>query len=226
MVTAGAWLGSLLGSAAGLPPLKVTLEQVQHFAPIDPEPEWPSFIHYRGDELAVYGLRTPGEGVKVDEHHAGRVDDPNDDDRSIDLGRVAGVRDYVERWFPGLDPQPVNTSTCLYTTTPNEDFVIDRVGPIVVGSPCSGHGFKFVPLIGRMLADLADGTETVADPRFALRTIVSDGRRPLLRQARMVLWCPRMAGRPGGPVLGHEEDTNGSVVPENGGAAGRTRSWA
>ena len=74
----------------------------------------------------------------------------------------------MQEWFPGLDPRPVHTATCLYTTTPTEDFIVDRVGPVVIGSPCSGHGFKFTPLVGRMLADLADGTSTATDPRFAL----------------------------------------------------------
>ena len=70
--------------------------------------------------------------------------------------------------MPGLVPLPVAGATCLYTNTPTQDFVIDREGPIVVGSPCSGHGFKFAPLIGRMLADLAQG---IAEPlpRFRMR---------------------------------------------------------
>jgi sarcosine oxidase len=51
------------------------------------------------------------------------------------------------------------TDTCLYTVTPDEDFILDRVGPLVVASPCSGHGFKFAPLFGRVIADLASGEE-------------------------------------------------------------------
>jgi sarcosine oxidase len=49
--------------------------------------------------------------------------------------------------------------TCLYTTTANEDFVIDRAGPVVVASPCSGHGFKFAPLVGRLIAEVVDGQD-------------------------------------------------------------------
>ena len=74
-------------------------------------------------------------------------------------GRCRGP--YAERWLPGVEPIPVFGVTCLYTTTPTEDFVVDRRGPFVVGSPCSGHGFKFTPVIGLMLADLAMGTTTV-----------------------------------------------------------------
>ena len=65
------------------------------------------------------------------------------------------VRRYVEEWLPGLDPRPTHPASCLYTTTPTHDFVLKRQGAIVIGSPCSGHGFKFTPLIGRTLAELA-----------------------------------------------------------------------
>jgi sarcosine oxidase len=57
--------------------------------------------------------------------------------------------------------------TCLYTTTANEDFVIDRRGPLVVASPCSGHGFKFGPATGELVAGVAVG-EATAPPRFRL----------------------------------------------------------
>jgi sarcosine oxidase len=73
---------------------------------------------------------------------------------------------YVEDWIPGVEPTPVTEATCLYTTTPNEDFVLDRRGPLVVASPCSGHGFKFAPLIGELGADLVDGAAPLS--RFAL----------------------------------------------------------
>ena len=59
--------------------------------------------------------------------------------------------------------------TCLYTNTATEDFVLDPVGPIVVVSPCSGHGFKFAPVIGRMAADLADGAAPVVVSRSRWR---------------------------------------------------------
>lgn len=167
VVTAGAWVSKVLGNNVALPSLEVTLEQVQHFIPRDHGSEWPSFIHYRVDGSVVYGLRTPGEGVKVDDHHSERVIDPDADSRAADPHRRAAIVRYVAAWFPGLEPEPVNTATCLYTSTRTHDFVIDRVGPVVVGSPCSGHGFKFTPLIGRMLADLADGRADRSETAFA-----------------------------------------------------------
>ena len=149
VVTAGAWVTKLLGAQA--PNVTVTQEQVQHFAPTI-EQEWPSFIHHR--DRWIYGLFTPGEGVKVDEHFAGPVIDP-DARVPRNLDHDLAMTRYVQEWMPGLDPTPMHKAECLYTTTPDESFVLERVGPLVIGSPCSGHGFKFTPLIGQRLADLA-----------------------------------------------------------------------
>jgi sarcosine oxidase len=150
VVTAGAWVKEVIGDDLA-PTVRVTQEQIQHFTP-RVDCEWPSFIHHR--QPWVYGLLTPGEGVKVAEHHVGPDVDP-DDRPPRDRDLEATVVRYVEEWFPGLDPTPVHVAECLYTTTPDESFVLERRGPIVIGSPCSGHGFKFTPLIGRRLADLA-----------------------------------------------------------------------
>ncbi len=62
--------------------------------------------------------------------------------------------------LPGIIPEPVTETTCLYTATPTEDFVVDRFGPVVVAAGFSGHGFKFTPLIGARRADLALGAVT------------------------------------------------------------------
>jgi sarcosine oxidase len=159
VVAAGAWVANVLAgtpAAARLPAPTVTQEQVQHYVPRDGDidREWPSFIHHR--EPWVYGLRTPGEGIKIAEHHVGpRVDPDARPPRQLEAEAV--VNRYVQQWFPGLDPTPVHTVECLYTTLPGEEFVLERVGPIVIGSACSGHGFKFTPAIGRRLADLAIG---------------------------------------------------------------------
>ncbi len=86
---------------------------------------------------------------------------------TIDAAGRRRVTDHVERWLPGLVPVPTAASTCLYTTTPDEDFLLDRVGPVVVLSPCSGHGAQFAPLIGEIAADLATGAAR-PHPRFGL----------------------------------------------------------
>ncbi|MGH9111423.1 MAG: FAD-dependent oxidoreductase, partial [Acidimicrobiales bacterium] len=162
VVTAGAWLPSVVGTRVPLPPLAITREQIQHFVPRSPDGRWPSFIHHQADGWR-YGLISPGEGVKVAEHMTGPPADPDDPPPAEPTASGAGggcaaarrVSRYVKEWLPGLEATPVHPATCLYTTTPTHDFVLERHGPIVVGSPCSGHGFKFTPLVGRMLADLA-----------------------------------------------------------------------
>lgn len=160
VVAVGAWSQKLLSPLGiPLPPLKITEEQITHFAPQQEQPGgnlWPSFMH-RGPRI-WYGLETPGEGIKLGEHHAGPVlADPEPDQRSFAIDATARerIRRYAERWLPGVDPEPVNEATCLYTTTPTEDFVIDRFGSVVVAAGFSGHGFKFTPLIGFRLANLA-----------------------------------------------------------------------
>lgn len=154
VVTAGAWVSTLLAGVVDLPPLTVTREQVFHFPSRIEGAVWPSYIHHGG--TFVYGLQGPGnEGVKVAEHHTGPVTTADGRSFEIDEAGCQRVIGHVTRWMPGLDPAPTEATTCLYTTTADESFVVERHGPIVVGSPCSGHGFKFVPLIGRRLAQLA-----------------------------------------------------------------------
>lgn len=146
VVAAGAWTPRFVP----LPPTTVTEERVLHFAGPD---DLPSFIHW--GPVSRYGLVTPGEGVKVAEHHAGPVVDP--DERGFGVPREvrARVAAYVSEWLPGLRPEPVSETTCLYTSTPDHGFVLERRGAVVTVSCCSGHGFKFTPEIGRRAADLA-----------------------------------------------------------------------
>ncbi|MEU4411161.1 FAD-dependent oxidoreductase [Streptosporangium sp. NPDC023963] len=174
VVAAGAWLPELagrLGVPVGLPPLRVTQQQVFHFRSHDPDARWPVFVHMDGTQ--IYGLPSGGDGgsrpaVKVAQHDAGTPVTATTRDGVVEPASRAVMTAHVRRWLPGLDPAPVAEASCLYTITPDEDFVLDRVGPLVIASPCSGHGAKFAPLIGRMTADLALG-RTEPHPRFALR---------------------------------------------------------
>ena len=154
VVAAGAWVSRLLEGLVDLPPLAVTREQVFHFQSRIDEMLWPSFIHHGG--TFVYGLQAPGsEGVKVAEHHTGATTTP--EKRSFDIDEAGQDRliQHVMTNMPGLVPEPTSATTCLYTSTSDESFFISRQGPIVIGSACSGHAFKFAPLIGRQLAELA-----------------------------------------------------------------------
>jgi sarcosine oxidase len=165
VVTAGAWTAPLLGPAGIALPLRVTRERVAYAALPTPGP-LPTWIEWTAP--ARYALPVPGRAdlVKVGEHRAGTAVDP--DDPHEPPAADPGLSALASERFPGSEITALET--CLYTNTPDEDFVIGREGAVVVGSPCSGHGFKFAPLIGRILADLATGETPPVDlARFALR---------------------------------------------------------
>ena len=156
VVAAGAWLPGLLRAIPApddLPPFRVTQEQPVYLAS---DAAWPSFIHHRRNEVAMYGLGAPGDVVKLGEHGSGRVVDP-DARLAPDEDAAARVAAYAAEWLPGAGAL-TRVDSCLYTSTPDDSFVLRRHGPLVVCSPCSGHGFKFVPAIGRKTAELAEGT--------------------------------------------------------------------
>ncbi|CAG7613223.1 FAD-dependent oxidoreductase [Leucobacter soli] len=163
VVAAGAWSSPLLEGLAPLPELVVTEEHPAHFRPRDPGIAWPSFNHLARDEELVargghvYGMFTQGEGVKVGFHAVGETVDPDHRPFRATEEKRRQLRDYVAEWFPGLDPESAEEISCTYTSTPSGDFVLDRVGAVTVAAGFSGHGFKFVPAIGRVLADASLG---------------------------------------------------------------------
>ena len=187
-VAVGGWTTRLLASLIPVPPLRVTQEQPVHFRPSDPDLPWPSFIHhpYPGGgapQEAAYGLAAP-EGVKVSLHGAGPPVDParrRDDVGRVDAPALWRLRDYARAWLPGVDPDQAEPMTCLYTLTADHDFLVDRVGPLTVAAGFSGHGFKFAPAIGELVADLVLGRRGTPE-RFALgRTRTPPPPGPVLR---------------------------------------------
>lgn len=164
VVTVGAWTERMLPGIR-LPRLEVTEETPAHFRPVDGS-AWPSFNHYVDPDrypATVYGMPTPGEGVKVGFHRVGDVVDP--DARPHLTTHADALADYVREWMPGLDPASAVPISCTYTSTDDSAFVLDRRGRLVVGAGFSGHGFKFAPGVGATLADLAlDPTALAAEP--------------------------------------------------------------
>ncbi|MFD6300960.1 FAD-dependent oxidoreductase [Streptomyces sp. NPDC060235] len=168
VVAVGSWTADLLvngsdGPLRSLPALRVTQEQPAHFPAADPL-SWPSFIHHPGAALpavgptvdGVYGLGSV-EGVKAGFHGIGPVVDPEHRDRTPDAETVRALAAYAERWLPGVEHTAPEPLTCLYTTTKQHDFIADRQGPVTVLGGCSGHAFKFAPVLGELAADLIHG---------------------------------------------------------------------
>jgi sarcosine oxidase len=163
VVTAGAWAGQLLGQVGIELPVVPTRETVVYVDLPDAE-HIPPVIDYarlpaKGDAgiervgQAAFALAAPGKGLKAGLHHSGPAADP--DEPAEPDGRVAAwAADWVaSRYLHAGDV--IGAETCLYTNTADEEFVLERHGRIVVGSACSGHGFKFAPVVGRTLAALA-----------------------------------------------------------------------
>jgi sarcosine oxidase len=134
-------------------------------APYLPE-RHPIYVHEAAGGLQVYGFPAidgPDGGAKVAFFRRGSlVDDPAALDRAVQPGEVAVMSDHLRRLLPTLPGRFLRADPCMYTTTPDEHFVIARHPAheqVVVACGFSGHGFKFVPVVGEILAELAiDGS--------------------------------------------------------------------
>jgi sarcosine oxidase len=146
VVTAGSWVRRLLPDL----PVRVTRETVAYFrragAPL------PAVVSIDAGGQLMYSLHDPVHGLKAGVHHAGRDADP-EDGGGPDPDLVDRIASWVHATHPDADPRPVAAQACLYTTTADEGFILQRRGRVVIGSACSGHGFKFAPVVGRLLAD-------------------------------------------------------------------------
>jgi sarcosine oxidase len=151
VVTAGPWVRRFFPEL----PVRTTRETVAYFrrdgAPL------PSVVQLDPETRghALYSLHDPLHGLKAGVHHAGAEVDPDDGAAEPEPRLVERVAEWVARTYPDADPEPVAADTCMYTTTPDEHFILERRGKVVIGSPCSGHGFKFAPAIGTRLARMA-----------------------------------------------------------------------
>ena len=155
VVAAGGWVAPLLATAGIELEVSPTRETLAYFG-LEGDVSVPTLVEWR--DPPFYALPSPGVGLKAGLHHAGPVTDPSrEGDVSDEI--VARLSEHVAARFPTVSPTPHHAETCIYTNTADERFILERRGPIVIGSACSGHGFKFAPLIGQRLASLAlDGS--------------------------------------------------------------------
>jgi sarcosine oxidase len=156
VVAGGAWATPLLGQAGIEVQTTVTRETVTYFrAPgVHTLPSVIDWNEHTGRH--AYSLAAGEDILKVGLHHAGapvEPDEPGEPDPVV----VEAASEWVRQRFPLADPEPTSAETCLYTNVEDDAFVLERHGPIVVCSACSGHGFKFAPAVGARVADLVAG---------------------------------------------------------------------
>jgi monomeric sarcosine oxidase len=176
IVTAGPWIGRLL-KQVNLP-LAVSRQYVAYLeTPEGAEKKfaWGSFPIWidTGSEELFYGFPndTVLPGIKISTHKVG----PDADERDLPPDAapeewLEAVRTYARRRFPKLSGRILTSIPCLYTNAPNEDFIVDKVNDSIwMVSGCSGHGFKFTVLLGKIAATLStDGTYEHDISRFLL----------------------------------------------------------
>jgi sarcosine oxidase len=184
VVAADAWTNELLELLGRRLPLTITKEQVTYIAAADPAAfgpdRFPVWIWM--DDPSFYGFPTYGEaGPKAAQDCGGRPTTP--DERTFERDEVAyqNVREFLARHLPGAVGPDITTKTCLYTLTPDRDFVVDRVpeAPGVTVLLGAAHGFKFASVLGRVAVELAFDGSTPSAPgleRFRID-------RPILLEA-------------------------------------------
>lgn len=173
IVTAGAWAGHML-AGLGLP-LEVRRKTLWWQAVADPPDFAPDrFPVYICDSDAgeIYGFPVYGRpGLKIANHKGGEPTDPETVDRSTHPGENADCLELAAKVIPAIQPEVLHSAVCLYTVTPDTDFIVDRYpsdARIAIGAGFSGHGFKFTPAIGELLADLILDADAQPIPRLAL----------------------------------------------------------
>jgi len=153
VVTAGSWVNELLDEPLNV---RVTRETLCYFRPDSGGRPVPSVVSFKPDDHThdMYSLADPKYGLKVGAHHEGPDADPNvPGEPEPEL--IERITKWTRKTYRLADPEPAGAQTCMYTTTPDQSFILERRGRIVIGSPCSGHGFKFAPAIGERLAAMA-----------------------------------------------------------------------
>ncbi|MCZ2839978.1 N-methyl-L-tryptophan oxidase [Modestobacter sp. VKM Ac-2985] len=187
VICPGAWAPQLLAELEI--PFRVERQVMYWFQPEGGVAGWtpdrhPIYIHEATDGTQVYGFPAidgPDGGAKVAFFRRGSLCTPETIDREVHPAEVATIAEHLAGPLPTLPGRLLTAATCMYTTTPDEHFVIaphPQHPQVTVACGFSGHGFKFVPVVGEILADLA--TTGATEHPIAL----FDPRRPALEGTR------------------------------------------
>jgi sarcosine oxidase len=175
VLSAGAWMEPALMRHSL--PLAVTRQVMFWVRPGDRErfhpDRFPVWLWETAEGPVWYGFPDLGDGPKIARHHGGQPTTAGEVERDVGPGESAAALEFIGRAIPPLGGPVTDARVCLYTNTPDEDFVLDRhpdCPAVLIASPCSGHGFKFAPTIGELLADLVMNQT----PRFDLSPFRAD----------------------------------------------------
>jgi glycine/D-amino acid oxidase-like deaminating enzyme len=193
VVASGAWTSLLVTDLASI--LKVTGHPVFHLKPANPTLFTPpDFVVFNADitRTGWYGfpLHPREHVVKIANHGVGQVLHPDRDERVVTESDEARLRAFLAASLPGLSDAPlVATRRCLYVDTPDGDFWIDRHprrAGLTVATGDSGHGFKFAPILGGLIADAVEGKPNSWLPKFRWRDVSwSDGGKESSRHQEL-----------------------------------------
>ncbi|MBB5165971.1 N-methyl-L-tryptophan oxidase [Mycobacterium sp. AZCC_0083] len=170
VICPGAWAPQLLAEL-GIP-ITVERQVLYWLDPVGgtaPFEDQPIFINENANGMQIYGFPAidgPDGGVKVAFFRKGQECTPETIDRVVHPEEISAMRDRVTELLPALTGDCVHSATCMYSNTSDEHFVITRhpdYANVTVACGFSGHGFKFVPVVGEIVADLAT-TGTTAHP--------------------------------------------------------------
>lgn len=177
IIAAGAWASRIVPDLGV--PLRVTRQLMAWTSPERPElfekPGFPVWAVSAPDGSIHYGFPNlkdgeGGPGFKFAHHKAGEAADP-DTLRPPSTDESRPLLDFLSRTIPRACGPLLSLRACMYTSTPDQHFLIDThpaFENVLIASPCSGHGFKFAPVMGEVLADLAT-TGTTRHPIGFLR---------------------------------------------------------
>ena len=171
VITAGPWAGEVLEDLNL--PLRVTRQQKFYFSAERTEDLVPERLPVYTDlDTEFYGFPLHGPGIKAADDSQGETTSARTIDRTLDLEKGRELGAWLSRLMPRAGFRFLEGSTCMYTMTPDEDFLIGphpRKPSVLIAAGFSGHGFKFATLVGRILAELAvDGQTPYPISRFRL----------------------------------------------------------
>jgi sarcosine oxidase len=185
LLTLGPWLGSLT-SGLNLP-LRVERQVLFWFDPKEraelfaPE-RFPIFIWENESDQYFYGFPDLGDGIKIAVHHQGETTSPDQVRREVSSSEINRATDLLRKHLPLAAGTLRSSTVCVYTNTPDEHFLLDyypACPQTLIISPCSGHGFKFSPVIGEIAAAMLCGESPRHDLKlFRLSRLLRSANAP------------------------------------------------